>query len=136
MTTDISKSFAPVAVRYRWHRRITIGASAGFFCCISSIVLPYSSVWLALTLALTFLIVAAASGVSTPKIKCPSCGGDLDSAIDRYCPECGSRRIDYGGIFVGMRCGECRKPLWRGKVRSYKIRACTHCGAKLDDRGL
>jgi len=84
-----------------------------------------------------FMSSAAISGFSMPKLVCPQCANNLLGDVDEFCPECGSQQIKRGGFFAAPRCLSCKRSLRRNKGRpQYKIRACTRCGAWLDDEGL
>jgi hypothetical protein len=82
--------------------------------------------------------------VFLPKLVCPGCQKKLEdrsgyfgqSGLGRFCPECGAAALTDALIF--SRCTACGKSLTRGgqNGRSYKIRYCTWCGARLDDKGV
>ena len=69
---------------------------------------------------------------------CSSCENDVDTVVGLYCPECGKQTIHQGGLFRETECTACGSQLRfaKGGVRGYRIRACTHCGIKLDQNGL
>jgi predicted RNA-binding Zn-ribbon protein involved in translation (DUF1610 family) len=68
--------------------------------------------------------------------KCPACNVVINAYGGSFCPECGSRSLQYGGRFP--RCSSCAKVLRTGirNKRLYTIRACTTCGILLDDKGV
>ena len=72
-----------------------------------------------------------------PLLECPACHNPLDSQqLGTYCPECGSGQLKPGSWLLSPSCNACGQTMRRGKGRGYKIRACTHCGVFLDDKGL
>ena len=74
---------------------------------------------------------------SQPTLECPACHNRVDSReLGRYCPECGSGNLEPGVWLCPPTCRVCGKTMYRGKGRRYKIRACTHCGVGLDDKGV
>ena len=80
-------------------------------------------------------LVCLGAIVSARQLICPGCDNLID-AIDRYCPECGGTPLIPGGLFKTPECTVCGKKLRFGKSRSFRIRACTHCGVMLDEQGL
>jgi DNA-directed RNA polymerase subunit RPC12/RpoP len=71
------------------------------------------------------------------RLVCPACSNDVERGeLGPYCPTCGSRSLSAGGRWKAPRCAACGKRLRRGRYRYYKVRACTHCGLLLDERGL
>ena len=109
--------------------------------------------WIALCVALGFALPASVTGfcalggfagflllgvVLWPTLPpCLACHHRLDDIIATYCPECGSGDVKPGGFFRPPKCNACGKHLGTGRGgRQYKIRACTHCGVKLDEKGL
>jgi hypothetical protein len=130
-------AFASIAADCRRHRRIALFGAGGFAGCILlAMLLPKSWFpWFAIPVVLSWLISFGAI-VSAPRLMCPGCRHEIDRGFGPYCPECGDRQLEPGGWFRSPRCGTCGKTMRRGKYRHYKIRACTHCGLMLDDRGL
>jgi hypothetical protein len=100
----------------------TIGF-AGFALCIAAPIIG-SLVWL-------------------PKLFCPGCHEKMDkspgfmgkSGLGDFCPECGQAAIVKGWAYP--KCTACGKSLSTGRGgRQYKIRYCTWCDARVDDKGL
>jgi hypothetical protein len=129
--------FRPLAERYRRHLRtacIVLGLS--FACILFGFVMPktlfpwflggFFICWLTLLLLISL----------SPVPDCPSCHNRLDRGFGAYCPECGARALHPGGWLRAGQCSSCGRAMRRGKSRSYRIRACTHCGVMLDERGL
>ena len=82
---------------------------------------------------LVMVIVA----ITQSSLECPACHGDLNSReLGSFCPECGAIGLKPSGWFKAAHCDSCGKSLRRGKSRQYRIRACTHCGLILDEKGL
>jgi hypothetical protein len=132
--------FRPLADHYKRRCRVaSFGAALFVLCLILCIILPtvlpkHLSVyfWVAGICVWLFAFLAA------PLVpECPACHNKLDAAPGPFCPECGSRSVKTEGWFRLPRCESCGKSLTKGKGgRRYKIRACTHCGVRLDERGL
>lgn len=76
--------------------------------------------------------------VARDAMDCPACGQRLIGDAGSFCPECGEPGPSARGWLGGRRCKSCGGGIRRGKggTRQYVIRACTHCGTWLDDRGL
>ena len=129
--------FRPIAENFRrWKviRWIIIVVCFAYFliCCIFQMSdniswwVLFFGCWLAYIVSL----------VTESKLKCPACGNDM-SDLGLICPECGDKAVQKGGWFSRPSCTSCGERLGRGRHgRSYKIRACTHCGVKLDDEGV
>lgn len=119
---------------HRRSRRAMFGIGAFFLCLILGMTLPkhlFLYFWAGGICSWLFVVFAAPS---TPD--CPACHSQLDASLGAFCPECGSRSLQPGGWFRSPRCDCCRKSLRRGKGRHFKIRACTHCGVMLDEKGF
>jgi RNA polymerase subunit RPABC4/transcription elongation factor Spt4 len=83
-----------------------------------------------------FVSVAVAASSLERHLKCPACRNLLIDEIGECCPECGSASLAPGGLLDTWRCNSCGKKLITGKNRSFKYKACTHCGVFLDEKGL
>ena len=135
---DFRERFKPLAANYRRRLRIMRWSIAG---------------WIALCVALGFALPASVTGfcalggvagcllvgvVFWPSLPpCPACSRPLDDTIGTFCPECGSPSVGPGGWFMPPKCAACGKSMWTNRgSRRYKIHACTHCGVKLDEKGL
>lgn len=72
-----------------------------------------------------------------PSLNCPACEGTVTSGMGAFCPECGARSVVPGHRPNHHHCTSCNRWLlvYKG-TRQYKVRACTHCGVMLDDKGL
>jgi hypothetical protein len=136
--SSFREQFKPLAANYRRRLRIMRWSIAG---------------WIALCVALAFLLLASVTvfcafggfagflllGVILwPALPpCPACRHRLDDIVATYCPECGSVEVMPGGFLQPPKCNACGKYLGTGRGgRQYKIRACTHCGVMLDEKGL
>lgn len=139
-TSRCQKNFAPVANRYRRHTRTAIAAVIGFFCCILLLLLfrPSAMGWGFLVPAVVFWVIALGATLSAPALACPACKERLDRDLGRYCPECGSTQLEAGDFVQASYCLSCRRQMRRhkGRTRLYTIRACTHCGLMLNERGF
>jgi hypothetical protein len=74
--------------------------------------------------------------ILSPVPNCPACHNALDQGLGDYCPECGARHASAWRLVHAPSCLSCGKIISRRRGRQYKIRACTHCGVPLDDKGL
>lgn len=132
---EFREQFRPVVDRYRRRWRVAgFGLAAFFLCIISAQALPnhlFLYFWAA-GICLWFFVVFAVP--RTPD--CPACHTRLGADFGAFCPECGSRSLQAGSWFRSPQCSSCGKSMRRRKGRNYKIRACTHCGVMLDERGL
>ncbi len=136
---ELRRSFEAVAESYRRHGRVGLIGIAGFIFCIAggALFLKGSRPGLAVIVpAAVCWVIGVIAIISAPQLKCPGCGGRLDRGFGDWCPECGSDRLGPAGWLTSPRCDACGKRMRRAKTRQYKIRACTHCGLMLDDRGL
>ena len=130
--------FAPTAQKYRAGSRlflIIFGIGATFI--LAGMFLP--KIYFGWFMGAFFIcwLVMMIVAITRSSLECPACHGDLCSReLDSYCPECGAIGLKPGGWFQSPYCDSCGKSLRQGKGRNYKIRACTHCGLRLDDRGL
>jgi len=132
--------FAPRAAGYRRYARRSLLIFA-IFCAIvligaylAATLFPNAVVdWVCVLLVVGYLAIIGYSWRSQPLLECPGCQNRLDSgAFGRYCPQCGSPQFVPEGWLGSPKCAACRKTVHRG----YKIRACTHCGVMLDERGI
>ena len=78
-------------------------------------------------------------------LTCPACRKRLMPAKGRYCPQCGSNQFDRGSHVRGPAqsrfafCPACDGTIYDGdneQPRTYLIRGCTHCGIRLDEKGV
>lgn len=92
--------------------------------------------WIVAAFFICWLVLVVIA-ITRSELECPACHGNLVSRqLGSYCPECGVGGLKPGGWFTSPHCNACDKTLRRGKSRQYRIRACTHCGLVLDERGL
>jgi predicted amidophosphoribosyltransferase len=71
----------------------------------------------------------------TPTLLCPSCKNNLEGG-GPFCPECGAYGLKPAGHAM-EHCSACNRDIdYHGKGRRYIIRACTHCGLRLDGKGV
>jgi hypothetical protein len=132
--------FAPRAARYRRYSRLSLLiAGCAFLGWMAAIrFLPgFGLEWVCGILFLGLLGLVVFGRFSQPSLECPACHNDVDSRrLGRYCPECGSDRLQTRSWPLAPKCDACGAVMRRGKSRGYSIRACTHCGVPLDDRGV
>lgn len=131
------ETYRPLVADYRRHARIArFGMAAFFSCIILGMISPktfFIYFWAA-GICSWFFIVFVIKRVPP----CPACHNSPEVGFGLFCPECGSRTLGPSDSwFSGApKCRSCGKSMRSGKSRGYKIRACTHCGLRLDDRGL
>ena len=143
MVTDYSpeevgtfrERFKPLAEHYHRRSRLAGYCHIGLcLCFILVVVLPKqlrAYFFVGVICSVLFRVFASPR---TPD--CPGCQLSLEG-LGAFCPECGSAPLQPGGWFEKPKCWTCGKGLRAGRWgRSWKIRACTHCGLKLDEKGL
>jgi hypothetical protein len=121
--------FAPAAQKYRSGSRMAIAIlGIGFALVFTGFLLPKAYTgWIVAAFFVCWLVLVVIA-ITRSELECPACHGNLvSSQLGSYCP---------GGWFRSPHCDSCGKSLRRGKSRQYRIRACTHCGLVLDERGL
>src|ERR1043166_150352 len=132
--------FAPRAARYRRYSRLSLFIACGAFAAVIAafVILPGLGLkWVCGVLFLGLLALVVFAGFSQPSLECPACHSDVDSRrLGRYCPECGSEQLRTRRWPLAPKCDACGAVMRHGKGRGYSIRACTHCGVLLDDRGV
>jgi hypothetical protein len=130
-------AFTPLAASYRRRARRGYIAIGGFLgCVLVAMLLPNVVVPWFLIPAMIFWLIALGSTMTAPRLVCPGCSNEMEGAFGKYCPECGSPTLGNARWFRAPNCTACGKSMRRGKGRYYKIRACTHCGLMLDEKGL
>ncbi|HSH92642.1 MAG TPA: hypothetical protein VK968_00690 [Roseimicrobium sp.] len=135
-------SFRPVADAYRrFDRRATIITFILFGLFIVGIeALPKTVInWVCGPLVVALVIWSCWAASRRPLLECPACHNLIDSrTLGSFCPECGSDHLDRGNWLLPAKCGACDKRIFRGRRggRRYTIRACTHCGVQLDQKGV
>jgi len=129
--------FRPIAQRHRFRTRIaTIVLIVGFACIVAGFFLPaHLSGWIVGGFLICWLVLMVLV-ISTARLQCPACSNDMERSFGQCCPECGGRALQPGGWLRAPHCNACGKSMWRSKARRYTIRACTHCGLLLDEKGL
>jgi predicted RNA-binding Zn-ribbon protein involved in translation (DUF1610 family) len=132
--------FRPIAENYRRRMRnayIIMAIALASILIDCALLLWFDSVWFVAFFVVCWITIVIAF-TSGPHLRCPACGKGLDVLeLGLFCPECGAQAMQKGGWVSAPLCTSCGKRLRRGRGnRMFKIRACTHCGVKLDDRGL
>ncbi len=139
-------SYKPLVAEYRRHQRIAVFAVAAFLLCSLAGLLSPKPVKLFVFIGIlalflpvgTLYLLFCFSKLREPR--CPACGNPPGFPFGAFCPECGSRTLEpspskwSGGAASCRSCG--RKLSIGDGGRSYKIRACSHCGLLLDEQGL
>ena len=74
--------------------------------------------------------------VTAPPLTCPACSNLLDGEPGQYCPECGRLSLREGNWLRPTSCQACGKVVRAGRRRGHLIRACSHCGIPLDEKGV
>lgn len=134
----LHEAFAPAGRDYRRRRKtlilVVLMAVPGL---LFGLRLERLFVWAPLVTMVLWWIVLAIAVALMPRLRCPGCANYIEYGFGPYCPECGSRSLGPESWFRYPRCASCGKWMSRRKGgRRYKIRACTHCGLPLDERGL
>jgi hypothetical protein len=138
-TSRFQQMFAPVARRYRHHALaalIAIVGSISWILLLALVVKPSTSAWGYIVPFVICWIIGLVAIGSAPALVCPGCKERLDRGFGAHCPECASNGLQTGNWFRAPRCLSCGKYLRRHRARHYRIRACTHCGLMLDERGF
>ena len=130
-------AFTSIATDYRFHARISYIGIGGFAVGILlAALLPKTILpWLFIPIVV-FWFVALGGALTAQPLICPGCSNDMEHSFGKYCPACGSASLEPSTFFRRPRCLTCGKSMGGGKGGHYKIRACTHCGLMLDERGL
>ena len=137
-TTDelirFRESFWPEAEKFRKRQFIgqVIGACMGFIFLFLFLWPQYREVWFPAFVVWIATMLLFATG---HKLKCPACKNDIECLPHIYCSKCGAPGLTkkwYSSAY----CGICDSKLVWGKRRHFKLRFCTHCGVKLDDKGI
>ena len=75
--------------------------------------------------------------MTTPRLFCPGCSQDLEVPFGDYCPQCGCKGLEPQRGYKPARCRPCGMSSNAGRVvHRYLLRNCTHCGLRLDEKGL
>jgi hypothetical protein len=125
--------------RYRRFERLAaaclLSAFAVVMICVElSIKSPYPLIAAGLFWVGLFASIFAASAC----FKCPACRAPLHRAKGSHCPGCGvSNTLSHETWLQSRRCSSCDLELrYRRKVRKFKMRYCSDCGAHLHELGV
>ena len=131
------RAFAPLAMRYRKAQRLGFTSAAGLFVGCNVAGAFGAPTWVIVGLAFLFAMVLCFSIFWQPDLLCPRCGENVEKGFGSYCPECGVEALAPAGFVASPMCGSCGRSMykWRGQ-RRWLIRACTHCGCRLDLQGV
>jgi hypothetical protein len=130
--------FAPSLAKYRSRTRLShaifvVGITFMFIVFL----LPKTYVGWGLGAVLVCWLGLVIIAIMQSKLECPGCGGNIMSRdLENFCSECGAANLKPRGWFTSPHCESCGKTLRRRKTRQYRVRACTHCGLMLDEKGL
>lgn len=132
--------FAPTLAAHRRRRMAANLWIVAFGCSVAAPLLfaQQAAWWMAVPGAICLLGVLTAT-LLTPRLGCPGCRRNLrEWGLGRYCPECGSQPLQPAGLLTAAHCPACKKSIRykRRNSRQFVIRACTHCGLKLDEQGF
>lgn len=131
---NLCRTFAATAMGYRCRIRIMTCTVAGFFASVA--LMPLLGVNGVLWIEMLCFLICVGAVATSATLVCPGCGNPLET-MGRFCPECGGTPLIPGNLlFKPTKCSVCGKSVRFGRTRSYKIRACTHCGIVLDEKGL
>jgi hypothetical protein len=133
---QLLKAFRPAAHSYRRAQNVAGVFFVGFLVCVAvSFVLPESTTdW---KIGGAFICwLAGVSVIMLSPLRCPACRNNLLAPqLGPYCPECGARALKESDD--PSHCSGCGRDIrFRKGGRCFHIRACTHCGVRLDERGL
>lgn len=135
--TDVRDSFKTTANTYRQNKaRSNVFWMGGGVAALVAILLHRYS-FVSAAAFCTFLILATLSirrAFSLLSVSCPACKGDV-LAFGSHCPACGGPFETLSWVFA-PKCAKCSRHLGQGRLRTYRIRYCTHCGAYLDETGI
>lgn len=96
---------------------------------------PSTLEWILILLPI-FVVVILGCQFIFLKTSCPGCARALVDIPERYCPECGNYGIARSLGSSLPHCSACSTKFRMSKGRNYSIRHCTHCGLKVDEKGL
>jgi predicted RNA-binding Zn-ribbon protein involved in translation (DUF1610 family) len=135
----LQAEFAPIAASYRRHGLIGICGILVFAAAIITnrfLPKPFRADEVIEPMLILAFIIAAAFCLA-PTLTCPGCSNNLRDQPADYCPECGAHAILRGDDYYSARCTACGKTMDpRPRGCAYKVRYCTYCGLKVDDKGL
>jgi hypothetical protein len=137
---ELREAFKPAAGLSRRADRVVRFAMLPAMVCLALVIAaPKSMVaWAMGGFAICVLAAFLVAVFSAALLRCPACRISLENGFGAYCPECGARALGPGRWRFGTpRCSACERDMASRKGgRRYRIRACTHCGVWLDDKGL
>jgi hypothetical protein len=133
------KQYRATERRYAWPILVII--LAGFAMMFFSFLLFQHPInWLVKTgivfVFVGIILIAFAASSLQRKLKCPACHNPFMDGSGERCPECGSASVEPPNWLGTRHCNYCGKDLRTGRNRSFRYKACTHCGLFLDEKGL
>lgn len=134
----LQAAFQPLAVQYRQRKRvIELAGWIGTALLLGAGCLDGFDSMLFVGGCACLLLLSVILSQVLPILACPACAKHLDGNLGAYCPECGEHAVAPESWFAPPSCRSCHCYLCLDeRGRHYRIRACTHCGAKVDDEGL
>ena len=150
-TARFQEAFRPTVERYRRRRRIvlltggvTLGLLFGTLIGNGISELAFNKAffkgdlpWYIQATILAGFLISGVAFITLPRLRCPLCGGFLDTGVGRYCPECGADGLE-SDISGRPHCKACGVTMLKGNYgrRLYRVRACTSCGLLVDPEGF
>jgi hypothetical protein len=133
---QLFEAFRPTADSCRRTQMWLATFVAGFLVCVTlSLALPESTDDWAIGGAFICLLAAFAVILLSPPLRCPACRNNLLARnLGPYCPECGARALNDADD--PPHCSAFGRDIRFRNARHFRIRACTHCGVPLDEKGL
>lgn len=137
----LRKEFEPAAQRHRRRQRtllvVMLLAAVLFFVAALSWPGILAKLALAGMVVSRIVMLSQVASLEAAEILCPSCRNDVDDNRGPFCPFCGGRTVAPRRWPLAPRCTACRTSLRRTEDGfQRRVRACTHCGLWLDDKGL
>lgn len=133
----LQEAFQQSARQYRRNRRIAgIVFALSFGSLLFSFALPKAYFPWAIGAFIACWVIVVGAAIFSPPLRCPACQNKVEDGFGPFCPECGTYALQSGTWFRAPRCSACNREMRHRKTRHYTVRACTHCGVWLDDKGV
>jgi len=138
-------AFRPGAERYRRCQQTEIIgilgiAIPGLLLFITSFVFPEAVLklmfpWFLILFFILWVAAVCAFFVSG-NLRCPACRNELETLKGPYCPECGARALKRRRWLRAPECSACGRVIIGRTGFGFRLRACSHCGVIVDEKGL
>jgi len=146
-SADFRAEFAPLKARIlRSNKRFTylivFTCAAALLAVLSRLIPPLGDTGLLALLLALFLPLPGAIVLAcmSPRLRCPACRESLTptpASFGKHCPTCGGPLLGSGTLLSPPVCPDCRVTCGYSRAgKTFVVRACTHCGAWLDDEGV